>query len=481
MSRFHHNALAADAKRALGEGFSGRCIGRDDEDIILVNKQHAAALPLHLPELLIQCRTAHDVVRAFEFVRGKAISFSMRSGGHCFADLSNRGDAIIDCAGLNGLGVEGDDLIVAGPGVLSADAITALLLAGKTLPVGGCPLVALGGLSLVGGFGLTGRWNGILSDRVRSAQILLADGKLVECNVDHYGDLLWAITGGGPLGFGIVTQIRLEAVPLYPGVAIAGAWPIKQAAEIFALWQSYAPQANQRSSVQISLMAPEDPDDACFVRCYGVILDTNGRGENALEPVLASLAKQFGPFARQMSVQSKSANDIALYACGARTYQGEPAWLPSRPYVGTALLAQRSQFFDAPVPELEIARLIERLQANRTVMQLREIECIPWGGNYARSNDRSCFSHRQPYMLLRYNSLTGRRPTPATSASMQNWVDDCREILGSHANGRVYAGYAEQHLLNAMPAYFGSAASKLAQLKRQYDPSNIFMTSVGEV
>ncbi len=480
MNAFYPSSLAADAKRALGDGFSGRCIGRDDEDIILANKQHAATLPLHLPEVLIRCRTAHDVVRAFEFVRNKAVSFSIRSGGHCFADLSNRGEAIIDCGDLNGFEVEGHDAVVAGPGTLSGDAIANLAQAGLTLPVGGCPLVGLGGLSLVGGFGLTGRLNGILSDRVRAVEILLADGKLLECNDNQHSDLLWAIAGAGPLGFGIVTQIRLEPAPLYSGVALAGAWPIAHAPEIFALWQSYAPLANHRSSLQISLMAPEDPSDPCYVRCYGAILDTSGFGEDALEPILASMASHFGPFARKIDVQPKSGHEMSLYACGAHTHDGEPAWLPSRPYRGTALMAQRSQFFDAPLPENKIAELIERLQASRTAIQLREIECIPWGGGYAQQNHRSCFSHREAYMLLRYNCLTGQRPTQAVQASMACWVNDCKSILAPAANNRVYAGYAERDLPNPMAAYFGDSTARLEALKRHYDPNNVFMNSVGE-
>jgi hypothetical protein len=481
MNALRRSSLAAEAKRALGEGFSGRCIGRNDADIILANKQHAAALPLHLPEVLIRCRTTEDVVRAFEFVRNKGVSFSIRSGGHCFADLSNRGEAIIDCSELNGFEVEGHNSVVAGPGILSGDAIANLSQTGLTLPVGGCPLVALGGLSLVGGHGLTGRWNGVLSDRVRAAQILLADGRLVECNSDQYSDLLWAITGAGPLGFGIVTQIRLDAVPSYPGIAIAGAWPIAQAPEILALWQNYAPQANHQVSLQISLMAPEDTNEPCYVRCYGAILDTGNFGENALEPLLATMARHFGSFTRQISVQPKSTIDMSLYACGAKTYQGKPAWLPSRPYTGTALLAQRSQFFNGPLSDNNITHLIERLQTGRTMTQLREIECIPWQGSYAQDNDRSCFSHRQAYMLLRYNSLTGQRPTQAIRVSMQDWVDDCQKILSLRANSRIYAGYAEQDLPNPMAAYFGNAAPRLAALRQHYDPQNVFMTSVGEV
>ncbi|KTE38577.1 MULTISPECIES: FAD-binding oxidoreductase [unclassified Sphingopyxis] len=478
MSGLRRSALAADAERALGRDFAGRCIGRDEDDIALVYKQHAANLPLPLPELLIACRTGQDMVRAFEFVRDRGLSFSVRSGGHCFADLSNRGEVILDCAGMNGVAIDADRKIVAGPGALSGDAIATLAKADMTLPVGGCPLVALGGLSLVGGFGLTGRSRGLLADRVSAAHVLLADGRLLECSANRHDDLFWALFGAGPLGFGIVTQLQFDPAPPRPGIAVDGAWPIRYAKEIFALWQDYAPVADPASSVQISLVAPENPDDDCFVRCYGVILDKDQSDGDGRDALLAGLAKHFGPFASRIEIAAKSAEDMPLYACGARTYRGEPAWLPSRPYTGTALLAQRSQFFDAPLPGDAIAGLIERLQADRTELQAREIECIPWGGNYARPDAQNCFSHRQAHMLLRYNSLTGRQPAPAVRTSMQNWVDACRDILRPYANGRIYAGYAEKDLPDPMASYFGEAAARLSALKRHYDPDNIFMGSV---
>lgn len=472
--------LAAEAKRALSRGFSGRCIGREERDIILANKQHAATWPLPLPDVLIACRTQEDIVRAFEFVRDKGVSFSVRSGGHCFADLSNRGDIILDCAGINGVGTDGKEAIVAGPGALSGQAIADLLKADVTLPVGGCPLVALGGLALVGGFGMSGRLHGLLSDRVTAATILLADGRLLECSADQHADLLWGITGAGPLGFGIVTQIRFDAARPRPGVAINGAWPITHAKEIFALWQDYASRADRACSMQISLMAPENAAEPCYVRCYGVILD-DSEADDGLESRLMALARHFGPFAGGIDVAAKNAQEMSLYACGAQTFHGEAAWLPSRPYSGTALLAQRSQFFDAPVPEEAIAGLVERIQAGRTNMQAREIECIPWGGAYAVPNARSCFSHRTAHMLLRYNSLTGRQPPPTVRASMQHWVNDCRSIMRAYASGRVYAGYAEPDLRDPMSSYFGKAAAQLGALKRRYDPDNIFAGSVPPV
>jgi len=461
--------LVADARRALGTGFAGRCIGGNEADMVLANKQHAAALPLPRPAVLIRCRTGQDVARALAFVRDRAIPFSVRSGGHCFADHSNQGQAIIDCAELDAIGVDADGRVVAGPGALAGDAIRALLPAGLTLPVGGCPLVALGGLALVGGFGLTGRSRGLLCDRLTALQVVLADSRTVDCDAQTHPDLFWALTGAGPLGFGIVTRLTFDPAPLRSGVAISAVWPIEQAAGILAVWQHWAPLADNSLCLQLSLMAPEDPDAPCFLRGYGVLLDSPRR-----DAILDDLAVQFGGDGR-MVCTALSAADLMLYAAGLQTQTGAPAWLPSRPYTGTALQAQRSQFFAASLPRAAIPDIIARLQRDRTAMQLREIECIPWRGRYAEDHAASCFAHRGAHMLLRYNALTGRAPTTDITASMRAWTDDCRDMLAAHADGHVYAGYAEPDIADPMAQYFGAGAMRLTSLKAQYDPDGLFM------
>lgn len=469
-----HSSLVSDAKRALGESFSGRCFGREDDDIILVNKQHATALPLNVPELLIRCSDSDDVARALEFVRDRSIPFSIRSGGHCFGDLSNRGDAIIDCAELNVAETSTNNLIISGPGALAGDAVSALAPTGLTLPVGGCPLVALGGLSLVGGFGLTGRHRGLLCDRLAAIEMVLADGQLIRCDANQNSDLLWAMAGAGPIGFGIATRLWFNPAMLQGGIALDAIWPIEHALEICALWQEWAPLSDNAASVQISLMAPDDPNEPAYVRLYGVILDTG-----QLSHILRGMARHFGPYASQINVVEKSALDITCFAAGVQTYGGEPAWLPSRPYSGTALQAQRSQYFDQAIPLDALKELLQRLLHGRTELQLREIEFIPWRGQYAMQADHSCFPHRNAHMLLRYNSLTGRNPTETVETSMQAWVDDSRDILVNFANGCIYAGYVERDMPNPLLSYFGQNATKLATLKQKYDPDSILVGLVG--
>jgi FAD/FMN-containing dehydrogenase len=70
--------------------------------------------------------------------------------------------------------------------------------------------VGVGGLATAGGIGLLGRKQGLTIDRVRAADIVLADGSLVRADADNYADLLWALRGAGG-NFGIVTAIELEA------------------------------------------------------------------------------------------------------------------------------------------------------------------------------------------------------------------------------------------------------------------------------
>lgn len=93
----------------------GRIIEQGDPEMVLANKQHAAALPFEPPLALIRCRTEADVARAVRFLGSRGERFSVRSGGHCFSDLSSCGNVQLDLAELNRVQF-GPDHVRLGPG-----------------------------------------------------------------------------------------------------------------------------------------------------------------------------------------------------------------------------------------------------------------------------------------------------------------------------------------------------------------------------
>ncbi|MET0134005.1 MAG: FAD-binding protein [Kibdelosporangium sp.] len=88
-----------------------------------------------------------------------------------------------------------------GAGARQGQVYAALHAYGRTLPAGCGPTVGITGLTLGGGIGLLGRKHGLTCDRLLGAQVVLADGSVVDCGRDHEPDLFWGLrgTGGGHL------------------------------------------------------------------------------------------------------------------------------------------------------------------------------------------------------------------------------------------------------------------------------------------
>ena len=81
---------------------------------------------------------------------------------------------------------------------------------GRTLNAGCGTTVGIGGLALGGGLGILGRMHGLLSDSLRSAEVVLPSGAIVRTEAD--ADLLWALRGAGQARFGVVTELTFATV-----------------------------------------------------------------------------------------------------------------------------------------------------------------------------------------------------------------------------------------------------------------------------
>lgn len=453
----------------LARTLTGRVVTRDNPDIVLANKQFAADLPFRTPSALIQCRSEQDVVRALDFLSAHGESFSIRSGGHCFGDLSSSSDIQLDLGEMNELEIDGEFVRV-GPGARSGDLVQALVPHGITMATGGCPLVGIGGVTLVGGFGFLGRKHGLTSDRLAWARVVLADGRVVTADETTEPDLFWALRGAGAGGFGVVTELGLRPVPTSAAVACFAAWPMRAAAAVIDAWQRWAPRADGGVNIELGLIAPETTDQPCYIRLYGVIAcEADKRDKHVRE-----LKQRLGSLAAKLRMIELERDKAALYAAGSYTFSGEPAWLPSRPYRAVAFHATRSNFFDAPLSVGAIGNLIECFQADRCEMESREVEFIPWGGAYARETPSSCFDHRGSYLLLRHTGITGSKSSPEMRQHASTWAENSSGSVAHESNGRVYQGYAEPSRADWQTAYYGRAYERLREIKNRYDPERLF-------
>lgn len=472
-----HEVRAADLKErlgrldwsALGRRLKGCLVHEGNEDMMLAGKHFSAGQSLAFPQVLIRCANQDDVCMALAFIRDYDVPFAIRSGGHCFADFSSHAGAVVDLSPMNCIEVDGDRMRV-GPGAHAADVVRALAAKGRMVPTGGCPWVAMGGLSLVGGFGFLGRRFGLTTDQVERMRVISADGDVLEASSDCASDLFWALRGAGAAGFGVVAGITLRTQPLSDLTVCHGAWSLREAAGLIERWQQWMPATSGEINLELGLVGPDDPDLDSRVELYGVVLGDAA----AARPPLTELRRWLGSLVSGLRTWSLSGERVADYLVGLLDRCTEPAWQPSRPYRQIGYQFTRSDFFDGLLNIEAIKECVERFQADRRYAQVRELEFVPWGGAYANENAGACFLHRHARLLIRHTAMLGSRATLELRGHAQRWVDASRHAVCRHANGHVYQGYADLRLENWAHSYYGAAFPRLREVKRRYDPGNFF-------
>jgi FAD/FMN-containing dehydrogenase len=453
---------------ALGRGISGSLILAGDERMVLANKHYAARLPFEPPRALLRCAGVDDVRRALAFAAEHGAPFAVRSGGHCFGDLSASPGLVIDLAEMNRIEL-GDGQVRCGPGALSGDLSRALAARGRVVPTGGCPLVGIGGLALAGGFGFLGRRHGLTADQVVRMEVLLADGRIAVASAEEEPDLFWALRGGGAAGLGIVTELSLRTHALEPLTMCNGRWPIAEAPALIDEWQHWAPDESRAVNLELGLVAAEFPEEPAFVEMFGIVLGS----PSETAPHVGRLRSHLGPLAVRLRTWDLEPAAGADFVVGLINRQAGPAWLPSLPYVASGFHSTRSQFFERPIGREAIEACVRHFAADRLYAQQRELELVPWGGAYRDGGD-SCFAHRDARLLIRHSAFAGARSTPDIRAHSTAWAQASAATLAPAACGGSYQGYAEAGRPDWASACYRDREPRLAELRRRFDPEGLF-------
>ena len=186
----------------------------------------------------------------------------MRSGGHSVAGLSVcDGGILIDLSGLKQIEVDPAARTArAGGGVLWGEFDAATQQHGLHTPGGRVTTTGVGGFTTGGGYGWTSSKYGLTCDNLLSAEVVLADGRVVTASEQENADLFWGIRGGGG-NFGIVTEFEYRLHPLGP-IVLAGLalWPIERAPEVMRAWRDYVDGApDELSTACVVVTAPPEP------------------------------------------------------------------------------------------------------------------------------------------------------------------------------------------------------------------------------
>ena len=240
------------------------------------------------PIAVVRCASTRDVTRTLAFARHSGTHVVPRGGGHCFAGRSSTAGLVLDLSRLDAVTVRPDGSARIGAGARLAQVYDGLHRSGRAVPAGCGPTVGIAGLTLGGGLGLLGRLHGLTCDALLSAQVVLADGRVVDCDLDREPELFWALRGAGGGQFGVVTSLVFATVAEPRATRFELRWPEAAAVNVVAGWQGWASEAPDDVTANLSLVA--EPGHPLRVVVFGAAL----RDAEPATVLLESLAVRVG-------------------------------------------------------------------------------------------------------------------------------------------------------------------------------------------
>jgi FAD/FMN-containing dehydrogenase len=406
------------------------------------------------PRAVVMCEGASDVAEALAFARRSGVHVAVRSGGHCFAGRSSTPGMVIDVTPMGSVSVAGGVATV-GAGTRLADLYDALDEDGLTIPAGCGPTVGIAGLTLGGGLGILGRKYGLTCDRLVAAQVVLADGRVVDCDEQRHADLFWALRGAGAGQFGVVTSLVFDTVPAPPATTFHIVWPAGDAAAVIGAWQNWAPDAPDELAASLRLA----DDDVLVVNLFGAMLGPESDAVELLDGFVARVGAD--PQSASHQHLPYRAAKQALVGLGAAE-EAEPD--QPRP------MFSKSEFFRRPLPADAIATLVGALGPGRGRGESRELNFTPMGGAYNRvPADATAFAHRDERYLVEH-VLVADADAPTVG---REWVARSWATAHPWGSGRVYPNFPDPDLADWADAYYGANHERLLRVKRAYDPDNV--------
>jgi FAD/FMN-containing dehydrogenase len=410
------------------------------------------------PALIVRCSSVDDIVEAVKYAAQTGRKAVARCGGHSVSGASLLdGGVVIDLAGLKDIAVDPDARIAhVGGGALLGELDAATQAHGLAVTAGVEPETGVGGLTLGGGIGFLARKLGLTIDSLAGAQVVLADGSVVEANETEHPDLFWALRGGGGQ-FGVVTRFDFRLHPIGPQIVTGWAfYPLERAHAVLRFVRDFMHDASDDVSLVPAFMKvpPTDafPPEWHGKPCTAVVALHLGEEETAradLKPLLEVDELITGFIAPQPYVEFQKS------FAGASPHGGRFYW--------------KSIFVDDLSDEL-VDVMLESVRTIPGEYSMVFMETL--GGAVNRVGvTETAFSNRS----ARYNL--------GISAG---WVDpglDDRALAAARASfdklrpfsdGTVYLNYLDRDEGERVREGFGPNYDRLREIKARYDPEGLF-------
>ena len=438
---------------ALRVQLSGEALAPDDAGYDVARRIQNGLIDRR-PALIARCRGTADVQAAVRFGRERGLEIAIRGGGHNVAgNAVCDGGLVIDLSAMRAVHVDPRARRArAQGGATWRDYDRETQLHGLASTGGTVSMTGVAGLTLGGGLGwLMGKY-GLAVDNLRSLEVVTASGDVLTASAEEHPDLFWASRGGGG-NFGVATWFEFEVYPVGPmvtgGVA---AHPFAAARDVLRFYRDFtASLPDELSAFGGLIHAPDGSGTklAAIVVCDSRALEA---GRRALEPV-----KRFGsPVMDQIGPMPYPAVNMmfdAGFPPGALNY-----W--------------KSNFL-AALSDDAIDTMIERFAACPSPMSTLLLEHFHGAATRVGPTE-TAFPHR----TTGYNFLVvGQWMDAAATGANISWVRETYAAMARHFTAGRYVNYLNTDDIKereSIAAAFGPNGARLREVKRRYDPDNVF-------
>jgi FAD/FMN-containing dehydrogenase len=490
----------------------------DDPGAFHTTGWHGAHVAAHSPRV-VASESATDISAAVDFARDHGAELVIKGTGHDYLGRScNPGALMIWTHRMRAVtvhdafvpaespaGPAGVPAITVGAGTRWLEAYQALLPHGRYVQGGGCVTVgAAGGFVQGGGFGSLSRRYGTAAGNMLEAEVVLASGEIVTANTVSHPDLFWALRGGGGGTFGVVSSLTMRTHPSPQTLGrVTGTITASSDADF------------RRLLGRLALILPALCDDHWGEHIAFAFTNVAEFGLQAADLPDERLQALWAPFLDWVAAQpeayrcdvSAHTGPFALWDYEARIrrapdstcHDDRPGSPPHRFWnaanqfeVSWYLHAYQSLWLPRRLLDAPDTLADTLFRASRPLgIRIDFNKGLSGAADSALSRDRAtainpavfdaaalamCASWEQ----YAYPGVPGHEPDPALAEAGQQAVTEVMNIVRAVAPGAgSYVNETDYHEPDWQRSFWGGNYARLLEIKRTYDPGNLFRVHHG--
>ena len=438
---------AISAVKEMQQIFDGKILIEGDDNYETARKIWNGMID-RKPAIIAQCINSNDIIQAVKFARNHDWLVSVKGGGHNVTGNAVCDNGImIDLSLMRSVTVDPDKQVAeVQTGATWGDFDNATQKYGLGCTGGLISTTGVAGLTLGGGVGWLVRKHGLSCDNLLAAEIVTADGSLLQLSPKENAELFWGIRGGGG-NFGIVTSMKFQLHKLDKVVGGMILYPQNNAREVIQFYREFMKTAPDELTLYTGLLtSPDGFPVVGFVGCY------SGDPEKA-EAVLKPLREFGSPIVDLM--QPKSYIEMQTLLDASFPHGNRYYW--------------KSGFLKTLSDEA-IDTIIS--YAATVTSPYTAIILEYYGGIASREPEGgTSYPHRQAeYDLV----IISNWVNPAEDEKHIGWTRKFYEAMQEYSSKRVYVNTLGIEGEERVKEAYGENYQRLVALKTKYDPDNLF-------